>query len=281
MRGADCQPAFETGPACAYMPAMPAWLCPILFLLTVAAMEGVAYAAHRWVMHGPGWVLHRSHHRPRAGRLGAERPLRRDLRLSLDTADPRRRPARLGRVGDVVGAGIAAYGAIYFGFHDVIVHKRVPTDTCRAPDILSVYRPGPPAAPRGGDQGRHCQFRLPDRAAPGGTESRTRPPQPRRRACAARRGLTGPAQAPAHPECRVHAARHRLAADHRPECCALFELRRRGRLGSGAVAFGQLPVLLSRDPEQPRVTRFESIADLSFLEGWWPCWLRCCSSRFG
>ena len=24
-----------------------------------------------------------------------------------------------------MGAGIAAYGAIYFGFHDVIVHKRV------------------------------------------------------------------------------------------------------------------------------------------------------------
>jgi beta-carotene 3-hydroxylase len=24
-----------------------------------------------------------------------------------------------------VGAGIAAYGAIYFGFHDVIVHKRI------------------------------------------------------------------------------------------------------------------------------------------------------------
>jgi len=25
-----------------------------------------------------------------------------------------------------VGAGIAAYGAIYFGFHDVIVHARLP-----------------------------------------------------------------------------------------------------------------------------------------------------------
>ena len=26
-----------------------------------------------------------------------------------------------------IGAGIAAYGAIYFGFHDVVVHGRVPT----------------------------------------------------------------------------------------------------------------------------------------------------------
>jgi beta-carotene 3-hydroxylase len=34
-----------------------------------------------------------------------------------------------------IGAGIAAYGAIYFGFHDVIVHRRVPTATCRARPI--------------------------------------------------------------------------------------------------------------------------------------------------
>jgi beta-carotene 3-hydroxylase len=26
-----------------------------------------------------------------------------------------------------IGVGIAAYGAIYFGFHDVIVHQRIPT----------------------------------------------------------------------------------------------------------------------------------------------------------
>ena len=39
----------------------------LLFLGTVAAMEGVAYVAHRWVMHGFGWFLHKSHHRPRIG----------------------------------------------------------------------------------------------------------------------------------------------------------------------------------------------------------------------
>ena len=38
-----------------------------LFLLTVALMEGFAYVMHRWVMHGPGWFLHASHHRPRKG----------------------------------------------------------------------------------------------------------------------------------------------------------------------------------------------------------------------
>ncbi|HWT12977.1 MAG TPA: sterol desaturase family protein [Allosphingosinicella sp.] len=102
------------------------WLSGLsLFAGTVLTMEGVAYAAHRWVMHGPGWVLHASHHRPRAGRFEAN-----DLYAAIFAA-----PSILLLYGGVnlgwgawaiwVGAGIAAYGAIYFGFHDVIVHKRL------------------------------------------------------------------------------------------------------------------------------------------------------------
>jgi beta-carotene 3-hydroxylase len=107
------------------MPGMAFWLGPILFLLTVAAMEGVAYAAHRWVMHGPGWFLHRSHHRPRTGAWELN-----DLYAAIFAT-----PSILLILGGVqlgwgawatwVGAGIAAYGAIYFGFHDVIVHRRL------------------------------------------------------------------------------------------------------------------------------------------------------------
>jgi beta-carotene 3-hydroxylase len=98
-----------------------------LFLGTVAAMEGVAYAAHRWVMHGPGWFLHKSHHRPRQGWFELN-----DL-YGLIFAVP---SVALIYVGldqgwwpgwTWIGAGIAAYGAIYFGFHDVIVHGRIPT----------------------------------------------------------------------------------------------------------------------------------------------------------
>lgn len=105
---------------------MPLLLGPLLFVATVAAMEAVAYAAHRWVMHGPGWVLHESHHRPRAGRFEAN-----DLYAVIFAI-----PSILLILGGVqlgwgawatwIGAGIAAYGAIYFGFHDLIVHKRLP-----------------------------------------------------------------------------------------------------------------------------------------------------------
>lgn len=98
---------------------------PLLFLATVIAMEGVAYAAHRWVMHGPGWFLHASHHRPRTGRFEAN-----DLYAVIFAV-----PSVTLIFGGVnldwggwavwIGAGIATYGAIYFGFHDVIVHRRL------------------------------------------------------------------------------------------------------------------------------------------------------------
>lgn len=97
----------------------------LIFLLTVAAMEGFAYVMHRWVMHGPGWFLHASHHRARTGLWEAN-----DLYFVIFAA-----PSILLLLGGVqwgwggwataVGAGIAAYGAIYLGFHDVIVHQRV------------------------------------------------------------------------------------------------------------------------------------------------------------
>jgi beta-carotene 3-hydroxylase len=97
----------------------------LLFLLTVAFMEGVAYASHRWVMHGPGWFLHESHHRARTGNWELN-----DLYFVI-YATPSIALLVAGTSGFWgpwaiwVGAGIAAYGAIYLGFHDIIVHKRV------------------------------------------------------------------------------------------------------------------------------------------------------------
>ena len=99
----------------------------LLFLATVAAMEGVAYAAHRWVMHGIGWFLHASHHRPRTGAWEWN-----DL-YAVIFAGPSIAliygSLQLGWWPGLtwIGAGVAAYGAIYFGFHDVVVHERIPT----------------------------------------------------------------------------------------------------------------------------------------------------------
>ena len=97
-----------------------------LFLATIAFMEGFAYVVHRWVMHGRlGWVLHASHHRAREGRFELN-----DLYGVIFAV-----PSIVLLYGGVqggwgewatwVGAGIAGYGAIYFGFHDIIVHRRL------------------------------------------------------------------------------------------------------------------------------------------------------------
>ena len=97
----------------------------LIWLLTVAAMEGFAYVMHRWVMHGPGWFLHKSHHEPRPGAFEAN-----DWYAAIFAI-----PSILLFLWGIglgqgagyawVGGGIAAYGAIYFAFHDVIVHKRI------------------------------------------------------------------------------------------------------------------------------------------------------------
>jgi beta-carotene 3-hydroxylase len=98
----------------------------LIFLATVAAMELFANVMHRWVMHGPGWFLHASHHRVRHGPFEWN-----DLYAAIFAVPSivliyGGVQAGWGDWATAVGAGIAAYGAIYFGFHDVIVHRRLP-----------------------------------------------------------------------------------------------------------------------------------------------------------
>ena len=108
-----------------YIGNMPIPLGLLLFVGTILAMEGVAYAAHRWVMHGPGWFLHKSHHEPRTGRFEANDWYAAIFALSSIALLYLGVHGGWGVWAIWVGAGIAAYGAIYFGFHDVIVHKRL------------------------------------------------------------------------------------------------------------------------------------------------------------
>lgn len=97
----------------------------LLFIATILVMEGVAYVAHRWVMHGIGWFLHESHHRLRTGRWELNDLYAVIFALPSITLIYGGVQADWGTGAVWIGAGIAAYGAIYFGFHDVIVHKRL------------------------------------------------------------------------------------------------------------------------------------------------------------
>jgi beta-carotene 3-hydroxylase len=95
-----------------------------LFLGALAVMELVAYLTHRYLMHGSLWFLHRSHHVPHKGWFEWN-----DL-FGLFFAIPSIILIYLGTHGQPpllwIGLGMTAYGACYFGFHDVIVHRRLP-----------------------------------------------------------------------------------------------------------------------------------------------------------
>lgn len=105
----------------------------VAFVAAFAAMEWVAWAMHRYVMHGFLWSLHRSHHRPRKGIFEAN-----DLfglvfaglaiALFWLGAEPGLAPLWW------AGAGVTLYGAAYALVHDGLVHRRWPM----------------PANPRGG-----------------------------------------------------------------------------------------------------------------------------------
>ena len=97
----------------------------LLWLATVAAMEGFAYVMHRWVMHGPGWFLHESHHRVRHGRFELNDLYGAIFAIPSIVLIYGGVQAGWGAWATAVGVGIATYGAIYFGFHDVIVHRRL------------------------------------------------------------------------------------------------------------------------------------------------------------
>ena len=102
----------------------PNWLIPTAIVAaTVVLMELVAAAVHRFVMHGPGWGWHRSHHEPRSGRLE-----RNDL-YALVFAGISILLFLIGERWPLlwwVGLGLVAYGLFYALLHDGLVHRRLP-----------------------------------------------------------------------------------------------------------------------------------------------------------
>ena len=100
----------------------------ILVLATVAAMELVAWASHKYVMHGFDWAWHRDHHEPHAGVLEKN-----DLYALVGAAmsismfalgSPLVMGERAWEPGTWIGLGVLIYGVIYTLIHDGLVHQR-------------------------------------------------------------------------------------------------------------------------------------------------------------
>ncbi len=93
--------------------------------VSFVVMEPVTYLAHRFVMHGVGWVLHRSHHLPAARAFEANDafPVIFAAVTVLAMAAGATLPAL--RSVEVVGAGVTLYGLAYMFVHDVYIHARL------------------------------------------------------------------------------------------------------------------------------------------------------------
>lgn len=101
------------------------WLLPAgVVVATVLVMEVVATLTHRYVMHGPGWGWHRSHHEP-DDHLLEKNDLYAVLFAALAIGLILFAPG-VGGLFYWMGVGMAVYGALYFFVHDGLVHQRWP-----------------------------------------------------------------------------------------------------------------------------------------------------------
>lgn len=99
------------------------------FLITLVffvLMEAAAWLAHKYLMHGFLWFLHRSHHRPHEHRGFFERN---DFFFVI-FAIPGILLILSGTYPELnwrffAGLGITLYGLCYFLVHDVFIHRRL------------------------------------------------------------------------------------------------------------------------------------------------------------
>lgn len=87
-------------------------------------MEFVAWAMHKYVMHGFLWVLHEDHH------VRDEKPFEKNDIFFLIFAIPSWLLMMLGSmyespVSRAIGWGILVYGVAYTFIHEIVIHQRI------------------------------------------------------------------------------------------------------------------------------------------------------------
>ena len=96
----------------------------IITLATFFAMESVAWLAHRFVMHGFLWYLHKDHHKKETDGF-----LEHNDFFFIIFAVPGILGLLFGMQNDFnflfwIGLGITIYGFAYFVVHDIFIHQR-------------------------------------------------------------------------------------------------------------------------------------------------------------
>jgi beta-carotene 3-hydroxylase len=105
------------------------WLAPAaVTIAALVAMEGVAWASHKYVMHGFAWDWHRDHHEPHDnvlekndlfGLVGAVFSI-----AMFAVGSPWVLGDNAWWPGTWIGLGVLGYGVIYTLIHDGLVHQR-------------------------------------------------------------------------------------------------------------------------------------------------------------
>ena len=96
-----------------------------LIIITFFFMEFVAWATHKYVMHGFLWCLHKDHHV-----VNKDNKFQKNDFFFLIFAIPSMILIFIGYEYDnlclFIGLGIALYGFGYFIVHEIIIHQRLP-----------------------------------------------------------------------------------------------------------------------------------------------------------
>lgn len=101
---------------------MPFLIATGIITFTIAGMELLSWAMHKYLFHGPLWFIHKTHHQQRHGWFELN-----DV-FSIGFAAFALWLMWLGHFNlDYrfwIGTGISTYGIIYFIFHDWFIHNR-------------------------------------------------------------------------------------------------------------------------------------------------------------
>jgi beta-carotene 3-hydroxylase len=93
-------------------------------LVTIVAMEGVAWLTHKYIMHGLLWRLHKDHHQPAPNQY-----LEKNDYFFIFFSMPAIICFAIGSADYSlpfwIAVGISIYGILYFFVHDLFIHQRI------------------------------------------------------------------------------------------------------------------------------------------------------------